>query len=345
MKVLLIKTSSMGDVIHTLPALTDAKAMIKDISFDWVVEDSFKEIPRWHSAVDRVLPVNLRYWIRNPVKTLTNDLWRSFRQDLKEQHYDLVIDVQGLVKSAFITRMVKAPRHGLGIGSAREWLATFLYNHRYDVSWEHHAVSRVRKLFAQIFNYQEPSSLPNYGIDLSALPLFSCEEEYMVLLHGTTWETKHWPSNNWVELAKCMTDEGYKVLIPWGNDTEKLRAEKIASVAPLKINVLPKSNISQLAAIFANAAAIVAVDTGLGHLACALHRPTVSVYGPTSAKLTGTFGPGQIHISADFNCSPCFLKQCKLNKHLDKAPPCYDTVTANQVWHAVKNSILEQVPA
>ena len=149
MKVLLVKTSSLGDVVHTLPALTDAQRAIPGIRFDWVVEEGFAEIPTWHPAVDQVIPVAIRRWRKSPWQTLRSGEWRRFKARLRETRYDLVIDAQGLLKSAWLTRYVKAPVAGLDRDSAREPLAARFYDRCYAVPREQHALERVRQLFAQ----------------------------------------------------------------------------------------------------------------------------------------------------------------------------------------------------
>lgn len=159
MRVLLVKTSSLGDVIHTLPALTDAARAIPGIQFDWVVEEGFAEIPAWHPAVARVIPVAIRRWRKNLWQTLRNGEWRRFKQRLKEVDYDLVIDAQGLLKSAWLTRYVgKTPVAGLDGDSAREPLASRFYRRAYPVAWGQHAVERTRQLFAQALDYPLPES-------------------------------------------------------------------------------------------------------------------------------------------------------------------------------------------
>jgi heptosyltransferase-1 len=343
MKVLVIKTSSMGDVIHTLPALTDAMAAIPGIQFDWVVETAFQEIPAWHKAVNQVFAISLRAWLRQPLKSFFSSEFKTLVKTLRNTSYDAVIDAQGLVKSAWLTRLIKAPRHGLGRGSAREWLASFAYNQCHQVSWQLHAVERVRALFASALGYEVPNTMPDYGLHLDfPMPVeIPAQKSFVVFLHGTTWATKHWPDTFWCELATLAAACDTQILLPWGNETERLRAEKIAQAAPLHAQVLPRLSLSALAALFSKANALVAVDTGLGHLACALHRPTISIYGPTSAVLTGTLGPGQIHLSADFPCSPCFLRECSFKEEAQKQgfAPCYQTVSPLRVWRALQSFI------
>ncbi|MDZ3994970.1 Lipopolysaccharide heptosyltransferase 1 [Pseudomonas sp. Teo4] len=285
MRVLIIKTSSLGDVIHTLPALTDAAHAIPGIRFDWVVEEGFAEIPSWHPAVDQVIPVAIRRWRKNLWQTIKSGEWKAFKQRVRERKYDLVIDAQGLVKSAWLTRYVKAPVAGLDRYSAREGWASRFYDRRLSVAVGQHAVERVRQLFAMALAYDLPEGLGQYGLDLDRLQLPPAAP-YVVFLHGTTWATKHWPEAYWRELAERMGQRNLQVRLPWGNPAEKARAERIAQGLK-NCQVLPKLNLAGVARVLAAAKACVAVDTGLGHLAAALDVPTISLFGPTNPASPG----------------------------------------------------------
>lgn len=310
MRVLLIKTSSLGDVIHTLPALTDAMGALPGIQFDWVVEEGFAEIPTWHPAVANVIPVAIRRWRKNLWQTLKNGEWRQFKQRLRDTRYDLVIDAQGLLKSAWLTRYVKAPIAGLDKTSAREPMAARFYDRPYAVARGQHAVERLRQLFAQALGYQVPAGLGDYGLDRSRLLTATNDAPFVLFLHGTTWDTKHWPELYWRQLAERMIGQGLEVRLPWGNPSEKARAERIADGLDNAV-VLPKLNLAGVARVLASAQGCVAVDTGLGHLAAALDVPTLSLFGPTNPGLTGAYGRTQVHLAADYPaCAPCLQKKC-----------------------------------
>lgn len=315
MRVLIIKTSSLGDVIHTLPALTDAAHAIPDIRFDWVVEEGFAEIPSWHPAVDQVIPVAIRRWRKNLWQTIKSGEWKAFKQRVRERKYDLVIDAQGLFKSAWLTRYVKAPVAGLDRYSAREGWASRFYDRRLSVATGQHAVERVRQLFAMALAYDLPEGIGNYGLDLDRLQLPPAAP-YVVFLHGTTWATKHWPEAYWRELAERMGRRKLEVRLPWGNPAEKARAERIAQGLN-NCQVLPKLNLAGVARVLAAAKACVAVDTGLGHLAAALDVPTISLFGPTNPGLTGAYGRTQIHQASDWPCAPCLQKKCTYKPSAD----------------------------
>ncbi|HEX5841735.1 MAG TPA: lipopolysaccharide heptosyltransferase I [Pseudomonas sp.] len=319
MRVLLIKTSSLGDVIHTLPALTDAARAIPGIQFDWVVEEGFAEIPAWHPAVAQVIPVAIRRWRKNLWQTIKTGEWRRFKQRLGETRYDLVIDAQGLLKSAWLSRYVKAPVAGLDRESAREPLASRFYDRAYAVPKEQHALERVRQLFAQALDYPLPAGIGDYGLNRAQLA-DSAPQPYLLFLHGTTWASKHWPEANWRALAEQMSEQGWAIRLPWGNELEKARAERIAAGIE-HTAVLPKLNLAGVAKVIAGASACVAVDTGLGHLAAALDVPSISLYGPTLPGRVGAYGRSQVHLCAT---GP--------NAGLgDRHKPCFDSLSAERV--------------
>ena len=291
MRVLLIKTSSMGDVIHTLPALTDAQNAIPGIRFDWVVEEGFTDIPAWHPAVDNIIPVAIRRWRKNLWKTWRSGEYRRFKQRLRQEQYDLVLDAQGLTKSAWLTRGLSASVAGLDKASARDPFACRFYDHRYHVDWGLHAVERLRSLFAQALGYVKPDSSGDYGLDRNALAAQlkdAPDKPWLMFLHGTTWASKHWPEANWRALAEYYSAQGIPVRLPWGNTTEHERAVRIADGLP-GVEVLPRLKIAEIASWLAGARACVAVDTGLGHLAAALDTPACPCMGrPCPAKWAHT---------------------------------------------------------
>lgn len=334
MKVLIIKTSSMGDVIHTLPALTDAGRMVPDIKFDWIVEENFAEIPLWHPLVENVIPVALRRWRKNIFSKQTHIEFKKFREQIRKQKYDLIIDAQGLLKSAWLVFMAKGARSGLNWQSAREPLASLFYQRKLASGKikEVHAVTRMRRLFSEALNYPLPESIADYGIAREA---FFKVSDYVVFLHGTTWSTKHWPEQYWLELAKKVSEKGFTVKLPWGSQAEFERAQRIAAHCE-RVEVLPRMKLADIAKVLAGAKAIVSVDTGLGHLAAALDVPTVSLYGPTNPTLTGALGKSQIHLSAKFSCAPCLSDKCTYrgsSEPMLSDAPCFSTLHPAMVWN------------
>jgi len=356
MRVLIIKTSSLGDVIHTLPALTDAARAIPGIRFDWVVEEAFAEIPTWHPAVDRVIPVAIRRWRKAPVAALLSGEWRRCTRALGATRYDATIDAQGLLKSAFLTRYVHAPTHGLDRGCAREPLASRFYTHRHAVPPGQHAVERVRGLFAKALGYALPAGPGDYGLDPARVPADpaapAAAAPYLLFLHGTTWATKHWPERYWRQLIERAVAGGWNIHLPWGNAAELARAVRLAAGLP-GVTVLPRLKLAGLAAEIAGASACVAVDTGLGHLAAAFGVPTVSLFGPTDPGYTGAWGANQLHLASNFHCAPCLQRRCSYQPDaaerarfdiVAEQPLCFTRLGPQRVWDAL-NGLLAAATA
>ena len=285
-RVLLVKTSSLGDVVHNLPVVSDLVAMQPALTVDWVVEEAFAAIPRLHPHVSRVLPVAVRRWRRAPWRSDVRAEICRFLDDLRSVTYDAVIDTQGLLKSAWIARAAKGVRHGLDWSSSREPLAWF-YSHVHHVPWGRHAVERNRDLAAQAMGYTltAPAS---YGISAAACEFawLSDRPAYAVLLHATSAERKLWPEASWVELGCTLAELGVTCILPWGSEPERLRSERLAQQIPQAI-VPARMDIATLASLLARAQLVVGTDTGLTHLAGALGVPTVGVYCATDSAATG----------------------------------------------------------
>jgi len=335
MRVLLVKTSSLGDVIHTLPALTDAARIIPGISFDWVVEENFAEIPAWHPRVKTVIPLSWRRWRKKLFSQPTIQQGRAFLQALRAEKYDMVLDAQGLVKSAMLTFFAKGQRCGLDWGSARESLASLAYQKKCTVNFYQHAIIRMRSIFSHIFNYELPQTVPEYGLLRQQFMDPAVENNYLVFLHGTTWDTKLWPEEYWLSLACLAAQAGLKVKLLWGNALEQERAQRLAAQAE-NITVLPRQDLKGSAKVLANARGVVAVDTGLAHLAAALDVPTVSLYGPTNPDYTGALGRSQICLPANFPCSPCLKRECTYQGKTATQPACFSALPPHRVWEALQ---------
>lgn len=338
MRVLLIKTSSMGDIIHTLPALTDASKAIPGIKFDWVVEESFAEIPAWHPAVEKVIPIHLRRWRRNIFSKQTRTEWQQLRAQLRDQHYDIILDAQGLVKSALLTFMASGLRVGLDYRSARETLAAFAYQRKCSVNFYQHAIVRMRSLFSQAFEYALPTTAPDYGLNKQQFITSSPIDNYLVFLHATTWESKQWPERYWIELARLAAEAGYQIKTSGGNAEELARAKNLA-VHCHAVEALPRQTIGQMASLLANAKGAVAVDTGFGHLAAALEIPLVSIYGSTNPEFTGAIGEKAAILAAKFPCSPCLKRKCDYKRPSEVKPACYGSVMPRKVWEQLMSMV------
>ncbi|RMS45886.1 Lipopolysaccharide heptosyltransferase I [Pseudomonas coronafaciens pv. garcae] len=196
-------------------------------------------------------------------------------------------------------------------------LASRFYDRALPVARGQHAVERLRQLFAQALGYQLPAGMGDYGLKLLAGLDDTPRAPFVLFLHGTTWDTKHWPELYWRQLAELMAARGLQVQLPWGNPMEKARAERIADGLD-SAHVLPKLNLAGVARILASAQACVAVDTGIGHLAAALDVPTISLFGPTNPGLTGAYGKSQVHLASDYPaCAPCLQKKCTYQPSAD----------------------------
>ncbi|KTL62160.1 ADP-heptose--LPS heptosyltransferase [Photorhabdus laumondii subsp. laumondii] len=300
MRVLLVKTSSMGDVLHSLPALTDAERNLPDVRFDWVVEEGFAQIPGWHSTVDQIIPVAIRRWRKNWFSPEIRAERRLFKEKLKLHQYDAIIDAQGLLKSAFlVTRLAYGPKHGYNRKSIREPLASFFYDCCHAVSKQQHAVERIRELFAVSLGYTKPAAQGDYGIARHFLKRkLENQDDYLVFLHATTRDEKHWPESHWRQLIAEIQPTGMKIKLPWGAEHEYQRARRLAENFS-HVEVLPKLTLAQVAQELACAKAVVSVDTGLSHLTAALDRPNITLFGPTDPGLIGGYGKEQISLKAE----------------------------------------------
>ncbi|MFN7085193.1 MAG: lipopolysaccharide heptosyltransferase I [Burkholderiales bacterium] len=288
-RILLIKTSSLGDLVHNLPVASDIRAFLPDAAIEWVAEAPYAAIPRLHRAVETVIPVAIRRWRKAPwrsaVRAEIGALWRR----LRERRYDAVIDTQGLLKSALIARMSRGPRYGLDWASSREPLALF-YDRTFSVPWTLHAVERNRSLAAQALGYAPPATV-DYGLRVAprAWEWLPPAPPCVALLHATSAARKLWPEAEWVETGRHFSARGAVSVLPWGDATERARSIRLAAQIPGAV-VPPALALDEAAALLAGARAVIGVDTGLVHLAAALGTPTVGVYCATDPAATGIYG-------------------------------------------------------
>lgn len=284
--IILIKTSSLGDVLHNLPVVADICQSVPDARIDWVVEESFAPLTMLHPKINRVIPVAVRRWRKSWWQSRSE--MQSTCRDLRTHHYDLALDTQGLLKSALITRCVPAMRCGFDWKSAREPLASLFYDRTYSVAKNQHAVERNRQLAGLALGYT-PQGAPDYGIRAPDLMLpWLPDEPYAVLLHATSRNDKLWGEQNWIALGKYLNQAGIRTVLPWGNEQEKARSERLCLSIPGAI-CTPRINLNEAAAALGRARAVIGVDTGLSHLAAALGVPTIGIYTATDPGLTGLY--------------------------------------------------------
>jgi heptosyltransferase-1 len=295
-RILLVKTSSLGDVVHNLPVASDLARRFPEASIDWVVEEGFAELPRLHPAVRRVISVAVRRWRRSPFSSRTWQEVGAFRRQLHEGRYDVVIDTQGLLKSALIAAQADGKRVGPDRESAREPVAARFYDQRISVSRDLHAVKRNRLLAASAFDYELDAQI-DYGI--AAPPLVAPwlpKGDYAVLLTATSRADKEWPENDWQALGLALIATGLRCVLPSGTQAERERAARLATSLGHAV-AAPAMNLTDLAGLLAGAALVVGVDTGLVHLAAALDRPTLALYCGSDPALTGVLaGPRAINL-------------------------------------------------
>lgn len=335
-KVLIVKMTSMGDLIQTFPALTDAANAIPGLRFDWLADEAFQEIPRLHHAVDEVISVSFRRWKKNIHKSILSQELRQFLKKLRSQRYDMVIDAQSNLKSALVSLLTKGKRYGLDKTSVREYGAHWVYHQKTTVDRNQNHALRIRKLLAATLGYELPLSTIDYGInqktlaDTAPLPLI-LPERYIFVTAISSSNARLWPEPYWKAVFDTVEALGFDIVLPWWSSEEKERVFRLKGNSS-HIHALPNLSLSQKALVLSKAAAAISLDTGLAHMAAALAVPNVSLYGPTNAKLTGTYGSQQVHVIAEEpHCSPCLKNNCTYQGESLYQPACLASITPQAV--------------
>jgi heptosyltransferase I len=290
--VLFIKTSSLGDVIHHMPAVTDARKHLPDARFSWVVEEAFASVAALHPAIGEVIPVPVRRWRRN-LGSWSN--WRDLRQfirKLRAVEYDAVVDTQGLFRTGIISKLARGRRHGYDRASVRERLAARFYDVHHTVPRGAHAIARNRALTGLALGYT-PEGPPDFGLDRGSLAGVA-RSPYAILLHGTAQRVKEWPDERWQAVARAL-ERDINLLLPYGSDVERARAERIAGDSE-RTKVPIHRSLDNMARMIAGASFVVGVDTGILHLAAALGVPAVAIFCGSKPELTGPLGSGPIEV-------------------------------------------------
>jgi len=287
--ILIIKTSSLGDVVHQMPAITDTARRFPGLRMAWVVEEAFAPLARLHPSIAEVIPVATRRW-RSHLSQWS--VWREildFKSRLRRAPFDKVIDTQGLIRSAVIARAARGERHGYDAASIREPLAARLYDVTHAVRRDLHAVTRNRLLTGLVLGYQPPAEV-DYGLPS---PHPSNASPYAVLLHGTSRPAKQWGEQDWTETGRWLQRQGLQVVLPWGTEPERQVSERLCE-AIAGSRVLARQSLDATAQVIANATLVIGVDTGLLHLAAAYRVPSVAIFVSTDPGLTGPVGSGAI---------------------------------------------------
>ena len=293
--ILFIKTSSLGDVVHHMPAVTDARKAHPDATFSWLVEEAFAPLVRLHPAIDTVIPVASRRWRKSLYAPATIAEIRASFRDIRAQRYDEIVDTQGLLRTAILARAARGVRHGYDASSVREPLASLFYDVRHRVERDMHAVERNRILSGLALGYA-PDEAPDFGLDRARIGKDSTSR-YGLLLHATARREKQWPDADWIAFAKLFAQR-FELLLPWGTEAERARSEYIAAAVP-GARVPDRAPLDQVAKLIAGAQFVVGVDTGLLHLAAALGVPVVAIFAGSKPALTGPMGRGRLSILGD----------------------------------------------
>lgn len=273
-KILIVRTSSLGDLVHMLPAMSDIMQHVPGAQIDWIVEDTFIEIPGWHAGIHDVIPVAHRRWRKHWWSAQTRITRAALRKTLDERHYDIVLDMQGLMKSIWLVRQTHGQRHGLDRRSAREPLASFFYNIKHTVEFWQPAVTRQRTLASLALGYTY-SGPPDFGLGriTDGVPV----ESYAVIMPSASRDDKLWPEQDWHEVFRHLRARGLALKLLSGNAEETARAQKLVANIP-DAEVLPRMNLTDIAHVLARASIMVGLDSGLTHLSAGLGRPTIGIY-------------------------------------------------------------------
>jgi len=290
--ILFIKTSSLGDVIHHMPAVTEAHKARPDARFAWLVEEALAPLVCLHPAVAEVIPVAWRRWRKLLYAPATLTEIASSLRAIRVRHYDEIVDSQGLLRSAVIARIAHGRRHGYDRASIREPLAAAFYDVRYRVSRDLHAVTRNRTLSGLALGYT-PQGAPDFGLDRARFAVPG--ERYAVLLHATARASKQWPEENWIALGQALAVRGLDLVLPWGTADEQARSKRIAAALP-RARVPERQPLDEVARLIAGAEFVIGVDTGLLHLAAALGVPLVAIFSGSKPGLTGPIGSGPLAV-------------------------------------------------
>ena len=292
MNILIVKLSSLGDVVHTLPVVHDLRSALPGARIAWAVERGFASLVRRCEGVDRVIPCDLRRWRKAPLASGTRADWRAFRQELNAEAYDAVVDLQGLTKSAVVAHLAKLAAGGKRYamanrtaGSSYERPTRWVADLAIPLEPELHAVQRGREVCARAFGYAL-SGPPRYGLARPGGP----RDDTVVLVHGTSRDDKCWPEDHWLDLGRRLLEQGHALALPHGNEEEEARSRRLAQALGPRAEVWPRLSLDALTDRMARCAGAIGVDSGLSHIAVALDLPHVQVYNFDTAWRTGPIG-------------------------------------------------------
>ncbi|MVW79411.1 lipopolysaccharide heptosyltransferase I [Bordetella sp. 02P26C-1] len=306
-RILIVRTSSLGDLVHMLPAISDIARHVPDAVIDWVAEEAFAEIPSWHPAVHEVIKVAHRRWRKAWWSPSVKAERHALAERLRSVQYDVVLDMQALMKSAWLVRQTRGVRHGLDWRSAREPLASLFYQVRHRVEFWQPAVTRQRELAAQAFGYSY-SGAPDFGlqafVEQAQAEAQSCvtaeccarphhhvnnDRGYAVIMPSASREDKLWPAEDWRAVFTRLREVGCTLRLLAGNAQESERAQALVQGFD-GVEVLPRMDLTAIARQLAGARIMVGLDSGLTHLSAALGRPTIGIYRASTPVRTPLVG-------------------------------------------------------
>jgi heptosyltransferase I len=287
-RVLIVKLSSLGDVVHAMPVVNDIRVAYPEAIVDWVVEPGFAPLVRRVQGVHEVIECALRRWAPRWWTSGVRTEWAAFRQRLRRHHYDAVLDLQGLTKSALVARLARGVSYGLANrteGASHEPPARWLVDHAIRVQPHIHAVDRSRVLASRALGYQVVGA-PQFGLQSNA-PLVPGTAPTLVLVHGTSRDDKLWPEASWIALGQRAIAQGWGIALPQAGPVELERAIRLAAALGARAQVWPAMDLNALVDRLAASQGVVGVDSGLSHIAVALNLPHVQIYNWPTAWRTG----------------------------------------------------------
>ncbi|BCR05198.1 lipopolysaccharide heptosyltransferase I [Desulfuromonas versatilis] len=341
MRVLIVKVSALGDVVHALPVLAWLKSADPRMEIDWLVEESFAPLLDGHPLLRKVHRLRTKAWRKAGALAALRGAWGTIRE-LRAEGYDLVLDLQGNSKSGLFTGLCGAPqRFGFARDAVREWPNLLATNRRVPLSQgDFHISDRslalgraavpggVEVLPAGPLHVND-QALARVRQQLEALALAG--KPVVVLHYGTTWGTKLWPLERWQELAARLCGElGIRPLLTWGNTEENAAAEAIGEACGGQAVIWPRGSLPELVALLDEADLVVGADTGPVHIAAALGTRTVSIFRVTDARRNGPRGEAHIRLQAPLDCSPCLRKSCPRDGE------CGRSITTDEVFSALR---------
>lgn len=334
-RILIIKLSSMGDVLHAVPVLSDIKqALGEDTQIDWITEPNYACLLKDHPHIHQLHTLPLRKY-KSFFKGIRSQEAKQLKQLLKKHPYDAILDLQGLLKSAWVSKWTKGKTYGYDNKSIREPLASWLYQNKVTVSKDLHAITRMRELAAKALGYMIPTNEPDYALNTHSSVN---SRQQLILFPFTTWESKHWPKEHWQKLI-ALAAPNYKIFIAWGS-TEELAQAKQLYQPHTNCQPTPDLNIEGMKDFLQHCDAFIGVDTGFAHLATAMAIPGIMLMGPTDKNKSGPLGKHQIALDVSLPCRPCHKRTCVLPMEPNTLrPACLAAIQPEFVFNTLKKII------